>query len=68
MGVGRFSSRLRGVGVLGRPDSGLDTMRHIESVSEVPLGAGALRLQVPRVAVGVFIDHCWVADRVKVKC
>jgi len=40
MGVGRFSRPLRGVRVLAMPDAGLDTMRHIESVCEVPLGAG----------------------------
>jgi hypothetical protein len=42
MGVGRFSRPLRGVGVLARPDAGLDTTRRVESVSMVPLGAGVL--------------------------
>jgi len=42
MGVGRFSRPLRGVGVLAMPDTGLDTTRRVESVCEVPLGAGVL--------------------------
>jgi len=46
------------------PHAGLNTMQRIESVSEVPLGAGVLRLLVPRVAVGVIIDCCCAADRV----
>jgi len=40
MGVGRFSRLLRGVGVLARPDAGLDTMQHVESVCETPPGGG----------------------------
>jgi len=42
MGVGRFSRPLRGVGVLAMLDTGLDTTRCVESVCEVPLGAGVL--------------------------
>jgi hypothetical protein len=42
------------------PDAGLNTMRHVESVCEDPLGAG-----VPGKAVGVFIDYCYVADGVE---
>jgi len=58
MGVGRFSRHLRGVGVIVMPDTGLDTTRHVE----VPPGAGVLRLLVPGVAVGLFMDHCGVVD------
>jgi len=50
--------------VLAMPDAGLDTTRRVDSVPVVPLGAGVLRLLVPSVAVGVIIDHHWVADRV----
>jgi len=42
MGVGRFSRPLGGVGVLAMTDAGLDTMRRVESVCIVPLGAGVL--------------------------
>ena len=62
MGVGRFSRPLRGVGVLAMPDAGLDTTRRVE----VPPGAGVLRLLVPGVAVGVFVDRRCVADGVEV--
>jgi len=62
MGVGRFSRPLRGVGVLAMPDAGLDTTRRVESVCEVPLGAGVLYLLVSGVAVGVIIDRHCVAD------
>jgi len=58
MGVGRFSIPRRGVGVITMPDAGLDTTRH----SEVLPGAGVLRLLVPGVAVGVFVDCRCVAD------
>jgi len=64
MGVGRFSRPLRGVGVLAMPDAGLDTTRRINSVFEVPLRAGALRLLVPGVAVGVIIHRHCVVDGV----
>jgi len=47
-------------------DAGLDTMRCIGSVYEVPLSAGVLRLVVPGMAVGVFIDRRCVADGVVV--
>ena len=66
MGVGRFSRPLRGVGVLALPDAGLDTTRRVESVCEVPPGAGVLRLLVPGVAVGVFVDRRCVADGLEV--
>ena len=66
MGVGRFSRPLTGVGVLAVPDAGLDTMRRIKSVCEVPPGAGVLRLLVPVMAVGVFIDLSSVLDWVEV--
>ena len=45
-------------------DVGLDTTQRVESVYEVPLGAGVLRLRVPGVAVGVIIDQHCVADGV----
>jgi len=61
-GVGRFSRPQRGVGVITMPDAGLDTTRRVE----VPPGAGVLRLLVPGVAVGVFVDCRCVADRVEV--
>jgi hypothetical protein len=48
------------------PDAGLDTTRRVESVCMVPLEAGVLRLLIPGVAVGVFIDSRCVADRVEV--
>jgi hypothetical protein len=62
MVVGRFSRPRRGVGVITMPDAGLDTMRRVE----VPPGAGVLRLLVPGVAVGVFVDRRCVADGVEV--
>jgi len=65
MGVGKFSRPLRGVGVLAMPDACLDPTRHIGSVCEVPVGAGALRLLVPGVAVGVSIDRQCLADRLE---
>ena len=64
MVVGRFSRPLRGVGVQTMPDAGLDTTRHVESVCEVPLGAGVLRLLVAGMAVAVIIDRRRVADSV----
>jgi len=45
---------------------GLDTTQHVESVWEVPPGAGMLPQLVPGILVGVFIDHCCVADGVDV--
>jgi len=62
MREGRFSRPQRGVGVITMPDAGLDTTRRVE----VPPGAGLLRLLVPGVAVGVFIDHRCVAAGVEV--
>jgi hypothetical protein len=62
MGVGKFSRPRRGVGVITMPDAGLDTTRCVE----VPLGAGVLRLLVPGVVVGVFVDRRCVADGVEV--
>jgi hypothetical protein len=48
------------------PDAGLDTMRRVESVCMVPLGAGELRPLASGMVVGVIIDcHC-VADGVEV--
>jgi len=61
MGVGRFSRPLRWVGVLAMLDAGLHTTRRVQSVCEVPQGAG-----VAGVAVGVFTDFCCVADGVEV--
>jgi hypothetical protein len=66
MGVGRFSRLWREVGVLAMPDVRLDTTRHVESVCEVPPGAGVLRLLVAGMAVGVNIDRRCVADVVTV--
>jgi hypothetical protein len=66
IGMCRFSSPLRAVGVLAMPDAGLDTTRRVESVCMVPLGGGVLRLLVPAVAVGVIIDSCCVADSMQV--
>jgi len=64
MGVGRFSRPLRGVGVLAMPVAGLDITRRVESVCDVPLGAGGLQLHVPGVAVGVIIERPCVVDGV----
>jgi hypothetical protein len=61
MGVGRFSTLPRSVGVITMPDAGLDTTRRVV----VPHGAGVLRLLVPGVAVGVFVDRCCAADGVE---
>jgi hypothetical protein len=66
MGVGSVLRPLKGVGVLAMPDAGLDTMRRVESVCMVPLGAGVLRLLEPGVPVGVINDSGCVADRVEV--
>jgi len=62
MGVGRFSRPLRGVGVIAMLDAGLDTTQLVE----VPPDAGVVRLLVPDVAVGVYIDHRCAADGVEV--
>jgi hypothetical protein len=50
------------------PHSTLDTMRHVESLGDVPPAAGVLRLLVPGMAVGVIIARHCVADRVTVTC
>jgi len=63
MGVGRVSRPLRRVGGLAMPDAGLHTKRCVESVCEVLLGDGVLRLLVPGVAVRVIIDPRFVLDR-----
>jgi len=62
MGVGRFSRPWRAVGVITMPDAGLYTTRR----AEVPPGAGVLRLLVPGMAIGVFIDRRCVEDGVEV--
>jgi hypothetical protein len=54
MGVGRFSRLQRGLGVPPMQGAGLDTTRRVESVCEVPLGAGE-----PGAAVVVLIDCRW---------
>ena len=66
MGVGRFSRPRKGVGVVTMPDAGLDTAG-LETARcvEVTPDAGVLRLLVPGVAVGVFINRCCVVDRVE---
>jgi hypothetical protein len=62
MGAGRFSRPQRAVGMVTMPDAGLDTPRRIQ----VRPGAGVLRLLVPGVGVGVFIDRRCVVDGVDV--
>jgi hypothetical protein len=62
MGVGRFSSARRGVGVKTMPHAALDTTRRVA----VRPGAGVVRLHVPAVAVGLFVDRGCVADGVEV--
>ena len=52
--------------MLAMPDAGLDTMRRVESVCVIPLGAGVFRLLVPGLVVGVIIDRRCVADGVEV--
>ena len=64
MRVGRFSRPPRGVGVLARLEAGLDTTRRVESLCEVPLGAGELGQVVPGGTVGEIIDRCCAADGV----
>jgi hypothetical protein len=51
--------------VLAMPDTGLDTMRCVQSVCVIPLGGGVLRMLVPGVAVGEIIDSRCVADGVE---
>jgi hypothetical protein len=62
MGVDRCAIPWRGVGVIIMLDAGLDTTRCVE----FPPGAGVLRLLLPGVGLGVFIDHQCVADVVEV--
>ena len=66
MGVGRFSRPLGEVAELAMPDAGLDTMRRVEYVCMVPLGAGVLRPIVPSVVIRVIIDSRCVADWMEV--
>jgi hypothetical protein len=66
MGVGGYSSPLRGVGVLAMPDAGLDTMLRVECFFMVPLAARVLGMLVPSVAVGVIIHRRCIADGVEV--
>jgi len=47
-------------------DARLDTMRHVQSVCEVPPRVALLRLLVPGIWVGVFIDPCCEVDGVEV--
>jgi hypothetical protein len=61
-GVGRFSRHRRAVGVITMQDAGLDTTGRVE----VPPGAGVLRLLVPGMGVGVYIDPRCVAKGVEV--
>ena len=51
--------------MLAMPDAELDTTRRVGSLWEVPPGAGVLKLVVPGMAVGVFIDRRCVADGVE---
>jgi len=66
MGVGKFSRVQRGVGVFAMPDAALDATRRVESVCNVLPGGDVLRLLVPGVAVGVFIDRRSMADGLEV--
>ena len=51
--------------MLAMLNTGLNTRRCAESVCEVPTSGGVLPLLVPGVTVGVCIDRCCVANRVK---
>ena len=68
MGVGWFSRLRRGVQVLAMPDASRNTTCRVGSAYEVLPGAGVLRLLVPRIEVGVYIDRRCVADGVEVTC
>jgi hypothetical protein len=48
-------------------DARLDAMQRVESVYEVPPGAGVLQLLIPGMAYGVIIDYRCVADGVTVR-
>jgi hypothetical protein len=63
IGIGRFSRPLKRVVVIAMPDLALNS---IETVCEVPPGAGVLRPLVPIGAVGVFIDRHFVVEGVDV--
>jgi len=63
--VGRILRSLCGVGVVAMANAGLDTTHLVESVCELPLGAGVLQLHVMGVAVEVYIVRRCVAERVK---
>jgi hypothetical protein len=67
MEVSRFSSPLRGVGVLAMPDAGLDTTRSVKYLCMVLMGAGVLQLLVPCMAVRAIIGCRFVADGVEVR-
>ena len=66
MWVGKFARPLRGVGVLAMLNARLDRMGCGESVCEIPLGAGVVRLLLPGIAVGKSIDHHCVENGVQV--
>jgi len=66
--VVRYSWLLGGVGVITKPDVGLDTTQPVQSVCVVPPGAGMLWLLVPGMVVGVFFNLCFVAELVDVTC
>jgi len=66
MGVDRISSLLGRVGVLAMADAGLDTMRRVKSVCNIPPRAPVLWLVVPTTGVELFIDGRSVADGVDV--
>jgi len=66
MGVGLYSRPWRGVGVVAIPEVRLNTMRHVESVCEVPPATGVLRLLVLSMVVGAIIERCCVAAKVEV--
>jgi len=66
MGVGWFSRPRRGVQVLAMPDASLNTMCRVGSAYEVLPGTGVLRLLVPHIEVGVYIDSRCVAEGVEV--
>ena len=52
--------------MLAMPNAWPDTTQRVESVGDFPPDAGVLRLLVPGVAVGLFIDGCSAVDQVEV--
>jgi hypothetical protein len=62
LGAGRLARPRRGVGVITSPHVGLDTTQRVEVLPD----AGVLRLLVPSVAVGVFVDRHCEADGVEI--